>query len=66
MNTWFLCFQVIFLDNSKGPILYTKVKADTMEEAKASYLEKVKELDKKVRDIEFHDKESSQIIFKEW
>lgn len=66
MNIWFLCFQVIFIDNSKGPILYTKVKADTMEEAKASYLEKVKELDKKVKDIEFHDKESSQIIFKEW
>lgn len=66
MNTWFLCFQVIFKDKSKGPILYTKVKADTMEEAKASYLEKVKELDKKVKDIEFHDKESSQIIFKEW
>lgn len=66
MNIWFLCFQVIFMDNSKGPILYTKVKADTMEEAKASYLEKVKELDKKVKDIEFHDKESSQIIFKEW
>lgn len=66
MNTWFLSFQVIFMDNSKGPILYTKVKADTMEEAKASYLEKVKELDKKVKDIEFHDKESSQIIFKEW
>lgn len=66
MNIWFLCFQVIFMDNSKGPILYTKVKADTMEEAKASYLEEIKLLDKKVKDIEFHDKESSQIIFKEW
>ena len=37
-----------------------------MEEAKASYLEEIKLLDKKVKDIEFHDKESSQIIFKEW
>lgn len=66
MNTWFLCFQVIFKDDSKGTVLYTKVKADTMEEAKASYLEKVTELDKKVKDIEFHDKESSQILFTEW
>jgi hypothetical protein len=66
MNTWFLCFQVIFKDDSKGTVLYTKVKADTLEEAKASYLEKVTELDKKVKDIEFHDNESSQIIFTEW
>ena len=66
MNTWFLCFQVIFKDDSKGTVLYTKVKADTLEEAKASYLEKVTELDKKVKDIEFHDNESSKIIFTEW
>ena len=66
MNTWFLCFQVIFEDNSKGVTLYTKVKADTMEEAKASYIRKVKELDRKIKDIEFNDKESSQIIFTEW
>ena len=66
MNTWFLCFQVIYKDDSKGVTLYTKVKADTMEEAKASYIRKVKELDKKIKDIEFHEQESAQIIYKEW
>lgn len=66
MNTWFLCFQVIFKDDSKGTVLYTKVKADTMEEAKASYIRKVKELDRKIKDIEFNEQESAQIIYKEW